>query len=89
MTERLYDASVPEYLQRLRELPSECRSVLLIGHNPTLEQLLLTLTGQVVEMPTAAVARVNLLLADWRELDRLTPAELTDVIRPRQLADDD
>jgi phosphohistidine phosphatase len=88
-TERFYGASVGQYVQRLRELPPTCGCALVIGHNPTLEQLVWALTGQAVTLPTAAVARITVPILQWDELDRLTRGELIDVLRPRELADGD
>lgn len=88
LTESLYGAPVAAYLGRLREVPVEFHRVLMIGHNPTLEQLLFSLTGQSIVMPTAAVARLNVHVREWCEVDSLSPADLIGVIRPRELADD-
>ncbi len=41
--ERIYDAAMKTLLARLQELPETCASVLLVGHNPGLERLALTL----------------------------------------------
>ncbi|CAL9598832.1 SixA phosphatase family protein [Streptomyces sp. enrichment culture] len=62
---RLYMAGVPELLAVLHEVPDEIRTVLLIGHNPGLEDLVLTLAGDGlddaldrvrVKFPTSAIA---------------------------------
>jgi phosphohistidine phosphatase len=52
----------------VRGLGEEHR-VVLVGHNPACEQLLTTLTGQRREMPTSALAVVE--LADWGSSGRL------------------
>ncbi len=43
--EELYMADAPEILQSLREVPDTARSVLLIGHNPGLQDLAVLLIG--------------------------------------------
>jgi phosphohistidine phosphatase len=43
--ERLYLASARTLLARLRRLPAEARSVLVIGHDPGLDQLVRQLAG--------------------------------------------
>lgn len=70
----LYDASVEALLAVLGGCPATARRVLLIGHNPGLEQLLLWLCPQTTIpsdgklLPTGAVARIGLAAA-WPALD--------------------
>ncbi|MFE9432794.1 SixA phosphatase family protein [Streptomyces sp. NPDC006640] len=89
--ERLYAADVPELLEAVREVPERVRTLLLIGHNPGLEELILTLAGdgfddtldQVrTKYPTSAVAVLVWHGAGWHELAPGT-ALLTDVAVPR------
>lgn len=58
--ERIYEASVHDLLDVVRELPVSARTVLLVGHNPGLEALARALTGLVVPMPTSAIAMIAL-----------------------------
>ena len=88
----LYAASADALLERLRSVPDNVESVMLIGHNPSLQDLALTLarrSNAVAELeakyPTAAVATLEVLVASWQELDRDT-AELVALVRPRDLA---
>ncbi|MDX1606771.1 MAG: histidine phosphatase family protein, partial [Candidatus Competibacterales bacterium] len=81
---RIYEATAPTLLQVLADCPAEARRVLLIGHNPGLENLLLYLcpetpvpdSGKI--LPTAAVARVA-LPDDWQELESGT-GEMLDLL---------
>jgi len=87
----LYAASADALLERLRSVPDDVASVMLIGHNPGLQELALDLARRsdtVVELeakyPTAAVATLEVPIASWQELDRDT-AELVALVRPRDL----
>jgi phosphohistidine phosphatase len=87
----LYAASADALLERLRSVPDDVGSVMLIGHNPSLQELALGLarrSNTVAELeakyPTAAVATLELLVARWQELDRDT-AKLVALVRPREL----
>src|SRR3954451_8846441 len=62
--ERLYGASARELLAVVRELADEERYVVLVGHNPGLEDLAGTLSRGSVRMPTSALAVVALPL-EW------------------------
>jgi phosphohistidine phosphatase len=54
--DRLYPGSVPDLMAVVRELPAEARTVLLIGHNPGLEDLVAELTGTGCLLKTSSIA---------------------------------
>jgi phosphohistidine phosphatase len=87
----LYAASGPALLDRLRDVPHTVESVMLIGHNPGLQDLALDLARPsptadelAAKYPTAALATLELSAPSWRELDHGT-AELIALVRPRDL----
>ncbi|MGH9206557.1 MAG: SixA phosphatase family protein, partial [Acidimicrobiales bacterium] len=87
----LYAASAEALLRRLRRVPSGIASVMLIGHNPGLQDLALTLAGRGAELgrlreglPTAALVTLRTPAASWRELAP-GEAELVDYILSREL----
>ncbi|MFD4624855.1 SixA phosphatase family protein [Streptomyces sp. NPDC058475] len=91
LDERLYAADVPELLAVVREVPDQVGTLLLIGHNPGLEELVLDLAGDGLDdaldhvrtkFPTSAVAVLAWHGSSWRELAPGT-ALLTDVAVPR------
>lgn len=84
----IYEAGVPALLDVLARCPGEAATVLLVGHNPGLEELLLHLAGEEVErpadgklLPTATVARLE-MPDDWSRLDPGS-AHLISITRPR------
>jgi phosphohistidine phosphatase len=88
--DELYAASSDELLARLRRLPDAVASVMLIGHNPGLEQLALALASAGDELeqlaakfPTAALAT----LAVANSWSRLAPGDATleAYVVPKQL----
>jgi len=54
--DRVYEASVDDLLSVVQEIDDEAHTVVLVGHNPGLEDLAHTLTGQAVALPTSALA---------------------------------
>jgi len=64
--QRLYDASADDLLAVTRELPSTASTVVLVGHNPGLEDFLQLLTGAVESLKTSAIA-VMTTPATWAE----------------------
>ncbi len=83
--ERIYLASAPTLLSILSERNDKVDSVLMIGHNPGMSDLLEMLTGKYDELPTAALARINLDIKKWRDLKRGC-GKLDWVLRPKELA---
>ena len=74
---RLYAAPAELLHLLVRETPAEVHSLLLIGHNPGLEQFARALTGSGEadalarfgnKMPTASLAVIDLALDDWKRV---------------------
>ena len=64
--ERVYAASVSQLLEVLREYKKKPESLMLVGHNPGLEDLLVYLVGDTIDippdgklLPTAALAHLE------------------------------
>jgi phosphohistidine phosphatase len=84
--EDLYFASVHKQLAAVsRHARRKDKSVLIVGHNPALEELVGTLTGGEVSMTTANLAVVELDIKDWGKLPG-TRGQLRDLVRPRELS---
>jgi phosphohistidine phosphatase len=88
---QLYGAGAAELLARLHEIAPAVRSVMVIGHNPALEQLALLLARHgstrselEAKFPTGALATLAFRGPGWAALDRGT-TELIEFIRPRDL----
>jgi len=54
--DRAYAATAGDLLDLVHDLPSDAGTVVLVSHNPGIEDLATSLTGQSVVMPTAALA---------------------------------
>lgn len=65
--ERVYGASIETLLGVIRELPQHTPTVLVVGHNPGLEELVELLTGAVEPLKTSAIA-VLAGPADWPDV---------------------
>lgn len=87
----IYGAGLDTLLEVLARCPAEAASVLLVGHNPGLEELVRYLAGDELDepgdgklMPTAALARLE-MPDDWTGLDAGC-AHLLAITRPRAAA---
>jgi len=94
-TDDLYHATPGSVLALLNSLPDSYETVLLVGHNPTFEDLALELAGNGKEKalaqldrkyPTAALAVIRFNLDAWSEVG---PGQgfLQDLVRPKSLGD--
>jgi phosphohistidine phosphatase len=83
---RLYAASPASIVTVLRTVPEgEAATVMIVGHNPGLEELVALLTGEDQNMTTAALAQIVLPIDRWRDLKASTRGKLSGVWRPKEL----
>jgi phosphohistidine phosphatase len=80
-----YGGGPEAYVHWLQSLPEDCRITLVVGHNPDLETLLTILTGEVVALPTTALAEVELTVARWDALARSPAGKLRNLWNPKDL----
>jgi phosphohistidine phosphatase len=66
-------------------LADDARRVLVIAHNPGMEELLESLVGVYTPLTTAALAHVELPIVTWNELDEKTRGRLLNLWQPREL----
>ena len=81
----LYSFDAEPYLEALAEVGDGHRCVMVVGHNPAMEDLVEILVGHFERMPTAALAHIDLPIERWSELDEEVEGELVDLWRPREL----
>jgi phosphohistidine phosphatase len=84
---QLYGASAAGLMARLRRVPGRVSAVLIIGHNPGLQDLALMLSASIslgAKYPTGALATLELGVDSWRALDGGC-GELVGFVRPRDL----
>ncbi|MEO6200020.1 MAG: histidine phosphatase family protein [Cryobacterium sp.] len=78
--DRMYAASGMQLLAVVRDLPGDVGTVIMVGHNPGFEDVVVLLTGEPVSMPTAAFAVIG-LAGTWSAAGR-SPAKLRTAGRP-------
>ena len=83
-----YDAVAGVYYDTLQALRDKHQRVMVVGHNPTMEQLVYSLTGQFRQMPTAALAHIELPIQRWEELRLDTEGTLVNLWTPKTLFSD-
>ena len=78
-------AGPADILSRLRTVRENAEIVMIVGHNPGLEELVEQLTGKRLDLPTAALAQIVLPIDQWRDLKRSTRGTLMGHWRPKEL----
>jgi len=63
--QRIYEAGPLQLLEVISQIEEEKDSVLLVGHNPGLEELLQVLTGCVEHMATGTLGKIDLKATKW------------------------
>jgi phosphohistidine phosphatase len=84
-THDLYHADVEFMLEQLLPLPGEIEVVMLVGHNPGMDEFLDMICDEQDHMPTAAIAEIEFDITHWHELSEQTPAELKNLWKPKEI----
>ena len=92
--DEVYVASADTLLARLQGLQRTAERMMLVGHNPALQQLALQLSSGGLQLdqvrqkfPTAALATLEATIDDWSQLASQS-AQLTAFVRPKDLEPD-
>jgi phosphohistidine phosphatase len=85
LTIRLYEADAAAIRECLSQTEDTFQRVLVIGHNPGLEEFLESLVKVDTPLSTAALARVDLAIDSWRDLAATPEAHLIGTWQPRSL----
>ena len=94
---RLYEATAAGFIGALRDLPDSAKTVLVIGHNPSLGEAALRLAGggdkaalqkMAVKFPTAGLAAIDFDAKHWAEVS-VGAGRLTAFVSPSSLEEGD
>ena len=80
----LYMAPAERILARAAGAPPAVATLLVVGHNPGMEDAVSDLAAMRQAMPTAAIARFALEVASWDQLSSAR-GQLVQVWRPKEL----
>jgi phosphohistidine phosphatase len=81
----LYHADRARLVQIVHDLPDHYARVLVIGHNPGLEEFLELATGVCQPLTTAALAQIDFPIASWRDYAAGVLGKCPRVWQPRSL----
>ncbi|HEX8633581.1 MAG TPA: histidine phosphatase family protein [Pyrinomonadaceae bacterium] len=81
--DRIYEATAEQLIEVVSEAGGEAETLLLVGHNPGLQELLERLTGEHAPMLPATLARIDLDIAAWSALSDATAGRLVFALSPQ------
>ena len=79
---KFYEANTEEYAQMIKKTPDEYSSLMLIAHNPTLENFLSELISKETHLSTCSLARVQIPIVQWKNFNLSIQGELTALYTP-------
>ena len=80
----LYLATPADIIAALNGVPDDTAgSVMIVGHNPGLEDLIEQLTGEGRDLPTAALVQLEIPADSWRDVDVSVGATIVDAWQPK------
>jgi len=82
--ERIYEASTSQLLEVISQVESDRKSVLLVGHNPGIADLLALLTGEHHQVTTATFAKIDIKALEW-STNLADVSRLDWIVRPKEL----
>jgi phosphohistidine phosphatase len=82
--ERIYEATAAQLVEIISQVDNERGSVLIVGHNPGLEELLGLLTGEQHRVTTANFAKIKLKTPKW-SANLANKGTLDWLVRPKEI----
>jgi phosphohistidine phosphatase len=81
----MYHAGPEGYIEAINEMAENEEILMIVGHNPGMEQLVDVLTDESVTLTTANLAHIQFSFDSWRKLRELTEGKLLNLWRPKEL----
>lgn len=85
-TRHLYHGGQEEMIDAIKEFAADADCVMVLGHNPGMEDAVEDFIGGYERMPTAAIAHVNFSINEWQELSESISGELIAIWRPKEIS---
>ncbi len=82
--QRIYEATVSQLLEIISQVDNDRETVLLVGHNPGIEELLALLTGDQQQVTTANFAKIKLKATKW-SANLANKGTLEWIVRPKEI----
>ena len=84
-SDKLYSGSSEDYTSIIQEIADKNKTILLVGHNPTIEDVVERIIGQRYVMKTCSLANIDLSIDSCSKFDYGIECKLIDFIHAREL----
>ncbi len=84
--QRIYEAGPLRLLEVVSQVEDDRSTVLLVGHNPGMEELLQLLTDRAEHMATGTLAKIDFNAASWSKVPE-EKGSLDWIVKPKELAE--
>ncbi len=85
LEKRIYESSAEEYMQVIRETDAKVKTLVLIGHNPSITDFANQfLENKIDEVPTTGVVWLEFESEDW-EIYKTTPCKFRYFLTPKTI----
>ena len=83
----LHRGGIDSYINSLTTVSNDKQKLLIIGHNPDLEELAGILINRTIRIPTCTLVQVKLNIENWKSIDLHCNfrSELVDIWRPKKI----
>ncbi len=81
---KIYEASVGDLHEVIKTVDDGVKNLLIVGHNPGLEGLVMSLAEDYQAMPTAALAEIDLQIESWSRVS-FGGGNLKNLFKPKEL----
>ena len=81
----LYHGGAEDFINELVHLDTALMNVMIVGHNPGMEDAIEEFCGANEHMPTASIAHIKLDLEKWEEINENSSGDLENLWRPREI----
>ena len=82
--QRIYEAGPQQLLEVISEVDDNKSAVLLVGHNPGMEELLRALTGREEPLATGTLAKIDFSFDEWSRV-AAESGSLELIVRPNEI----
>ena len=81
----LYGEGFNAYFETLKAIGSDPKTVMVVGHNPDIQEFTAQVIGREERMPTAALAYAEIGIKTWKDFSPKTPGKCVSLWRPKEL----
>ena len=84
-SDKLYSGSSEDYTSIIQEIADKNKTILLVGHNPVIEEVIERITAEQRIMKTCSLAHIDLSVDSWKNFDYTKKYKLINLINVKEL----